>query len=69
MTSAPEEQIAQYLRGKGVQHAIITDMLNRFAHDLAEAIRQWCVEQCPGGGFCTCSNAASLIDPEVPSAE
>jgi len=35
----PQQEIATYLRSKGVQHAVLRDMLDQFAHDLAEAQR------------------------------
>lgn len=35
----PEQEIAIYLRSKGVQHAVLKDMLDQFAHNLAEAQR------------------------------
>lgn len=75
--TGPEEQIAQYLRGKGVQHAVIKDMLDRFAHDLAEAQRAAVRDP----GFlvrvddpsdlaqivhAAVFKAADLIDPQVP---
>jgi hypothetical protein len=65
----PEQEIALYLRSKGVQHAVLKDMLDQFAHNLAEAIRReitstyddWGADAYRGGALA----AADLIDPEV----
>lgn len=67
----PEEEIAAYLRSKGVQRAVLNDMLRNFAHDLAEAIRLDCQQGgCTDYGHpCTCDHAANLIDPEVTDGE
>ena len=60
----PEQEISAFLRSKGVQRAVINDMLNQFAHDLAEAIREVAEQELPdtSGGM---KAAADLIDPEV----
>lgn len=66
----PEQEIGMYLRSKGVQHAVLKDMLDQFAHDLAEAIRA--VKITPSGDptyddgkDAGLDIAADLIDPEV----
>lgn len=67
----PEREIDAFLRSKGVQRAVINDMLRGFAHDLAEAQRADArlIEDedncCRKYGLAL----ANLIDPEVPDAE
>jgi hypothetical protein len=65
----PEQEIAIYLRSKGVQHAVLKDMLDQFAHNLAEAIRQECKKVCILDDPCTCAESANLIDPETGHTE
>lgn len=64
----PEQEIATYLRSKGVQHAVLKDMLDQFAHNLAEAIRahatEW-QENYKHHWYEGQMDAADLIDPEV----
>lgn len=61
----PEQELALYMRSKGVQHAAMKDMLDQFAHNLAQAIRAQHKELCEplGDDLCTCASAAALIDP------
>lgn len=68
----PQEEVAAFLRSKGVQRAVINDMLRSFAHDLAEAIRAY--EITPSGDptyddgkDAGLDIAADLIDPDVAS--
>lgn len=66
----PQEEIAAFLRGKGVQRAVINDMLRGFAHDLAEAIRQAPFtrtgdEAYDAGREAQRDHDADLIDPDV----
>jgi hypothetical protein len=67
----PEQEIGVYLRSKGVQHAVLKDMLDQFAHNLAEAIRAMVAENVksygPGEADQGALDAADLIDPEVRS--
>jgi len=65
----PEQEIATYLRSKGVQHAVLKDMLEQFAHDLAEAIRKDAdgSEGAMVGVALGMRIAADLIDPRVTS--
>ncbi len=68
----PQEEIAAYLRSKGVQRAVLNDMLRGFAHDLAEAQRTFADERY---GLCACkldyctrcdvSAVIDYIDPGV----
>jgi hypothetical protein len=72
MTQDPQVQIGMYLRTKGVQDAVIKDMLDQFAHNLAEAIRaegnrrDVVNNELEAMGFWA---AADLIDPEVQHGE
>lgn len=73
----PTAEIEIYLRGKGVQRAVLKDMLDTFAHDLAEAIRVAAGEEIEKQGERTnpgdpkydiaagMVRAADLIDPEM----
>ncbi len=66
----PQEEIAAYLRSKGVQRAVLNDMLRGFAHDLAEAIRTEADDAvAEAAWFEGMREAADLIDPEVPDAK
>lgn len=61
----PEQEIAAYLRSKGVQRAVLNDMLRGFAHDLAEAQRAAIRENDEIGR----EALVDLIDPEVTDAQ
>lgn len=68
----PEQEINAYLRSKGVQHAVLKDMLDQFAHNLAEAIREAPTPDDVAAviGYTAIYKAglragADLIDPEV----
>jgi hypothetical protein len=62
-----DPEINTYLRSKGVQHVLEHGMLDRFAHNLAEAIRENCqkVTCGPTEEQCACGEQADLIDPEA----
>lgn len=68
----PEREIDAYLRSKGVQRAVLNDMLRGFAHDLAEAQRAHLRGQgydlacaCEGCTACIAKEYIDLIDPEA----
>lgn len=64
----PEIEIEKYLQSKGVQRAVLKDMLDDFAHNLAEAIRahatEW-QENYKHHWYEGQIDAADLIDPKV----
>jgi len=57
----PEQEINAYLRSKGVQHAVLKDMLDQFAHNLAQAQRLALIADPEMGTLAL----IDLIDPEV----
>lgn len=63
----PEIEIEKYLQSKGVQRAVLKDMLDDFAHNLAEAIRAYADEYFgPDSRHADgMRQGADLIDPKV----